>query len=146
MKAHTALIFVYFILSSCADEAGYDQTIYDLAEKAAHGDWEAAAEAGSYCRAILKLGTSTAPGTFIGKCGGFEALAIENAIMSGDPDVIDTRMLLSDSRFKKYPKRREFYMDIAQYRIKKRCSEPQPPISCQDKEMLKKFGIESPAK
>jgi hypothetical protein len=141
--------------SSCTDKAGYDGTIYEHAEKAAQGDFVAAHEAAQHCQAILKLGGTDSFGIFTGLCGGFDALILENAFMSGDPyqiyaafDAVDNYIFKAGespsdatTTFQKYPKRAEFYMDIAQYRIKKRCAEPKPPASCQDKELLKKFGL-----
>jgi hypothetical protein len=153
------VILFCFLCASCSQEPykiGYDDTLYEFAEKAAQGDLKAAYDGGMHCDAILKLDPSTLPALFLGKCGGFDALTIENAIMGGNPEEIDVAIGTYDflvphvsdptedtvGELRKYPKRKEFYMDIAQYRIQKRCAEPKPPASCQDKELLKKFGLE----
>ncbi len=137
-------------LTACTDQVGYDQKIYEFAEKAAHGDFEAAQEGSRYCGGNLRFGTISPAGVFLGRCGGFNALVIENGLMSGDPEkinaVFDRTYLNEDTskyetEFDKYPKRREFYLDIAKYRIQKRCAELSPPVSCRNKPLLKKFGL-----
>jgi hypothetical protein len=156
------VVFLSLMIASCNDHpasfynTGYDDELFQYNRKAEEGDLNATYDAGMQCEGILKLDPSELPAMFLGKCGSFDALAIENAIMNGDPEKIDDIIEFlsriqtvinqpSETRYGelvRYPKRKEFYMDIAQYSIQKRCAEPKPPASCQDKELLKKFGLE----
>jgi hypothetical protein len=142
MKKLLPLILV--MLSSCQKPedfyvSGYDDALFALAEKAAHGDLDAAYAGRDRCTNILKIDQVDYPGLYLGKCGGFDALVIQNAIMSGDAEKISTA--LKWKKLDKYPKRKAFYMDIAQYRIKKRCAESAAPVSCQNKEAMREFGL-----
>jgi hypothetical protein len=115
------------------------EVINSLAEKADHGDLNAAYAGRELCNNTFEIDQVDYPGLYLGKCGGFDALIIQNAIMSGEPDKISTA--LKWKKLDKYPKRKAFYVDIGKYRIQKRCAEPNAPASCQNKETMKEFGL-----
>jgi hypothetical protein len=140
-----AFPFILTMLTACTGRSDdnnvpkYDDALYALAEKAASGDLDAAYAGRARCSNTLKIDQVDYPGLYLGKCGGFEALIIQNAIMSGDAEKISTA--LNWKKLDKYPKRKAFYLDIAKYRIQKRCTEKEPPASCKDKKVMKGFGL-----
>jgi hypothetical protein len=139
------LLPILFLLVSCNERpasyylTGYDDEIFEVAEKEAHGELIALDDGYTICTAMRKIDKSNYPGLFMGKCGGFAALYLENAIMSGDPEIITNDYALST--LDKFPERKAFFIDIARYRIQKRCGELDPPKSCKNKEMMIEFGL-----
>jgi hypothetical protein len=147
---------LFLILASCNQypddfyQLGYDDYLFENAEKEARGDpvilgepQEELDDPYTYCSAILKLESTNEPSLFSGPCNGLSALSFENQLILGNPETIFGTLsgIFPPDVKEKHPKRYAFYIDIARYRIKKRCAEPKPPESCQDKETMQEFGL-----
>jgi hypothetical protein len=139
------LILLLLFVASCNEKpavyykTGYDDELFRLIEMEAQTKETEVEGSSSYCAAILKIDGSDYPGLFLGKCGGTDALLFENALMSSDPETITNDYGLSI--VDKFPERKAIFLDIARYRVQKRCSEPKPPASCSAKSPFQKLGL-----
>jgi hypothetical protein len=140
------IIFSALLLASCSEKptdsypSSFTDKLVRYAELTFEGDQLGFAETAiNECATLSKIDRLDYPGLFLGDCGGFVALNIENALMTGDALFITDVYGLP--QLDKYPERQAIFTDIARHLVKKRCAKPIPPSSCTTLSPMQQLGL-----